>query len=78
MIGQKSCQALSSLGLSEVFLQVHGEYPATFPAKMPVLSLDRIYVRRLKVHNAMVHGGVPWSNLSDHLPISACVSEMDE
>lgn len=75
---KKSCQALSSLGLSEVFLQVHGEYPATFPAKMPVLSLDRIYVRRLKVHNAMVHGGVPWSNLSDHLPISACVSEMDE
>lgn len=71
---KKSCQALSGLGLVEVFDACHGAYPATYPAKMPVLSLDRIYVRGLQVHNAVVHGGVPWSNLSDHLPISAVVS----
>ncbi|OOS23184.1 endonuclease/exonuclease/phosphatase family protein [Moraxella pluranimalium] len=74
---KKSCQALSGLGLDEVFDVCHGAYPATYPAKMPMLCLDRIYVRGLQVHNAMVHGGVPWSNLSDHLPISAVVSPMD-
>lgn len=73
---KKSCQALSSLGLNEVFVQAHGAYPATFPAKLPLLSLDRIYVRNLTVQTAMVHAGIPWSNLSDHLPISAVVSPL--
>jgi len=31
-------------------------------------------VRNLQVHRAWVHKGQPWSNLSDHLPVSAEVS----
>lgn len=68
---KKSGQFLAELGLSEVFYTKHGKHPATFPAKFPMISLDRIYVRHLKVLSAQVYGGVPWSGLSDHLPIGA-------
>lgn len=43
----------------------------TFPAAMPFLQLDRIYVRGFAVEEARVlHGGL-WSKLSDHAPIVA-------
>lgn len=70
---KKSTARLSALGLTEVFEYMYGKTPATFPAKLPVLSLDRIYVKNLTIKNAIVHAGVPWSDLSDHLPISAIV-----
>lgn len=67
-----SCDKLaSSLGMTEAFKSCHGKLLPTFPAKLPVLSLDRIYVRNLIVKDAWVHSGKPWSTLSDHLPISA-------
>lgn len=67
-----SCDKLASdLGMSEAFKVCHGRLEPTFPAKLPVLSLDRIYVRNLSVKRAWVHSGKPWSDLSDHLPISA-------
>lgn len=75
---KKSTKILEALGMTEVFHHLHGVYPATYPAKLPVLSLDRIYVRNLKVHHATVHTGTPWANLSDHLPISAVVSMADK
>jgi len=69
---KNSCQKLAEeLNMSEAFMDVHSKLLPTFPAKMPVLSLDRIYVRNLKVKRAWVHKGKPWSDLSDHLPISA-------
>lgn len=69
---KNSCQKLADeLNMSEAFMDVHSKLLPTFPAKMPVLSLDRIYVRNLKVKRAWVHKGKPWSDLSDHLPISA-------
>ncbi|MDO5650939.1 MAG: endonuclease/exonuclease/phosphatase family protein [Moraxella sp.] len=71
---KKSLELLTPLGLTEVFDKLHGDVPATFPAKLPLLSLDRIYVRNLTVEQATVHAGVPWSRLSDHLPISAVLS----
>ncbi|RJG05008.1 endonuclease [Noviherbaspirillum cavernae] len=43
----------------------------TFPAALPWLRLDRIYVRGFKVETAQVlHGGL-WARLSDHAPIVA-------
>ncbi|MDO5686946.1 MAG: endonuclease/exonuclease/phosphatase family protein [Neisseria sp.] len=59
------------LGMEEVFDSRFGTMPNTFPASLPVLSLDRIYVRHLHVLSCEVHQGLPWSKLSDHLPISA-------
>ncbi len=43
----------------------------TFPAAMPVLQLDRIYVRGFEVSNATVLHGASWARLSDHAPIVA-------
>lgn len=60
-----------TLGMQEALLATHGRLPPTFPAALPVLSLDRIFVRNLTVHHAWVHTGLPWSVLSDHLPVSA-------
>jgi endonuclease/exonuclease/phosphatase family metal-dependent hydrolase len=59
------------LGLVEV-TSVYGERPArTFPSLLPVLRLDRIYVRGFSVVEAAVHVGAPWSLLSDHLALGA-------
>ena len=67
-----SCDKLAnSLSMVEAFRHCHGKLRPTFPAKLPVLSLDRIYVRNLAIKDAWVHTGKPWSTLSDHLPISA-------
>lgn len=69
---KNACQKLGNrLNMTEAFLSCHGKLFATFPAILPMLSLDRIYVRHLKVKRAWVHTGKPWSDLSDHLPISA-------
>jgi endonuclease/exonuclease/phosphatase family metal-dependent hydrolase len=43
----------------------------TFPALMPWLQMDRIYVRGLKVKEAKVLRGAEWSRLSDHSPLIA-------
>ncbi len=38
---------------------------------MPVLQLDRIYVRGFEISNATVLHGASWARLSDHAPIVA-------
>lgn len=43
----------------------------TFPAAMPFLKLDRIYVRGFNVLGARVLHGASWARLSDHAPIVA-------
>lgn len=59
------------LGMSEVSLAHHGRAARTFPSMLPLLGLDRIYVRGFKVVGSRVHRGKPWSLLSDHLAVSA-------
>jgi len=52
------------------FVDAFADVPVlTWHAKRPVLSLDRVYVRHLEVADARRLSGVPWSNLSDHLPL---------
>ncbi|WP_040631330.1 endonuclease/exonuclease/phosphatase family protein [Faucicola boevrei] len=63
-----------NLALQEVFQQHFGKLLPTFPARLPLLSLDRIYVKNLRVNQAWVHTGTPFDKLSDHLPISAELS----
>lgn len=43
----------------------------TFPAALPFLRLDRIYVRGFEVESAEVLHGAKWARLSDHAPIVA-------
>jgi endonuclease/exonuclease/phosphatase family metal-dependent hydrolase len=66
------------LGLEEAFELMHGRPARTFPAFLPVLTLDRIYVRGLVVHQAQrLHGtvdGNKWHGLSDHAGLSVTLS----
>jgi endonuclease/exonuclease/phosphatase family metal-dependent hydrolase len=59
------------LGMSEVSVASGGRAARTFPSVLPLLRLDRIYVKGFKVLATRVHRGAPWSLLSDHLAISA-------
>lgn len=69
----RSCRNLGNeLGLTEVF-STQKNTPKTFPARLPILSLDRIYTRHLSVHSAKSLNGLPWQKLSDHLPLIATV-----
>ena len=58
-------------GLHEVFVRANGRSARTFPARFPVLQLDRIYVRNARVHAPFVLPRKPWSHLSDHAPLAA-------
>jgi endonuclease/exonuclease/phosphatase family metal-dependent hydrolase len=61
----------SKLNVEEAFMAQHAEHARTFPARMPVLRLDRIYYRGLSLHSVLRLNGKPWHLLSDHLPILA-------
>ncbi len=54
------------LNLQEVFQSVYGKHARTFPSFRPVLRLDRIYVRGLKIRTALALSDAPWNRMSDH------------
>jgi len=62
------------LALSEVFVATTGRPAASFPARMPFLHLDRIYIRGFRVKTALVHRGRSFSKLSDHVALSATLT----
>ena len=65
-------------GLVEAFEGLNGRPARTFPAVMPFLTLDRIYVRGLEIRNARrLHGdieGSRWNSLSDHAGLAVTVA----
>lgn len=58
-------------GLREVFVERFGRFARTFPARFPLLALDRIYVRNVDVVEPLVLSHKPWSHLSDHAALAA-------
>ncbi|HEX4944113.1 MAG TPA: endonuclease/exonuclease/phosphatase family protein [Usitatibacteraceae bacterium] len=62
------------LGLAEVFERSLGRHAKSFPARLPLLALDRIYVRDLKVGVTQRLAEGPWSRLSDHAALAARLS----
>ncbi len=60
-----------NLHLSEAFTKFYAKHAKTFPAKFPMLCLDRIYFRELSLVAADRLVGKPWHFLSDHLPLMA-------
>ena len=58
-------------GLREVFVAATGQAARTYPARWPLLALDRIYVRNARASKPLVLGTRPWSHLSDHAPLAA-------
>lgn len=69
--GQAHAVLLEGAGLDEVFVEAHGIAAKTFPARFPLLRLDRIYVRSVRDHTPLTLPARPWSGLSDHAPIAA-------
>ena len=59
------------LGVTEVFKSTRGSYARTFPAVLPVLSMDRIYYRGFDVVHCQRLHDQPWDRLSDHTPLLA-------
>lgn len=43
--------------------------PRTFPSRVPVFALDRVYLRGLRCVGATVPRGAAWARMSDHLPL---------
>jgi endonuclease/exonuclease/phosphatase family metal-dependent hydrolase len=56
--------------LHEAFEQHYGLLAKTYPARMPLLRLDRIYLRNATSHTPRILGSKPWTHLSDHLPLA--------
>lgn len=62
------------LDVHEVFESTRGRPARSFPAGLPLFSLDRIYVRGMRVKSARLMRGKAWSKLSDHAALSAHLS----
>ncbi len=65
---------LGRCGATEVFTASFGSPARTFPARFPLLRLDRIYVRNVRDFKPLPMASKPWIALSDHLPIAAEVA----
>ena len=67
---QRADALLAGTGLHEVFVQRFGAPARSFPARWPLLRLDRIYLRNASSHDPRILGNKPWTHLSDHLPLA--------
>ena len=68
--GNKACRAFGEqLNLVDCHKLLTGKTAKSFPARMPILNLDRIYTRHFNVLKAEVLTGKLFSKLSDHAPL---------
>jgi endonuclease/exonuclease/phosphatase family metal-dependent hydrolase len=65
-----------SLQLQEVFELTGGRAARSFPAALPVLRLDRIYIRGFTVASVQIHRGPAWARVSDHAMLSAQLAHL--
>ena len=66
----------SELHIHDVFHLHGGKLARSFPSRMPMLRLDRIYVRGFNVLQSSVHTGGAWQRLSDHAALSAQLTRL--
>lgn len=60
----------SELGMFDAHTLENGHHARTFPAKFPILPLDRIYLKNIEVMSSQPLKGEPFNQLSDHLPLA--------
>lgn len=60
-----------ALALDEAHTLLHQRPAFSFPARLPLLPLDRIYVRGLDVTHVEALTGTRWGRLSDHAALAA-------
>ena len=66
-----SREMADELGMHDAFHLHGGRLARSYPARLPLLRLDRIYVRGFSVLHCDVHTGGTWQRLSDHAALSA-------
>jgi endonuclease/exonuclease/phosphatase family metal-dependent hydrolase len=64
-------QFAKSLHLREAFEHSAGKPARSFPSWLPLLRLDRIYMRGFHVKHVEVHAGPQFAKLSDHAALTA-------
>lgn len=67
---KRADKILAQCNMREAFVNQHEKHAKSFPARWPLLCLDRVYVRNATTHNAQVLFQQPWSHLSDHAPLA--------
>ena len=68
--GERLDEPMRKLGL--IRASVDGvAAPRTFPSRVPVFSLDRIYTRGFRCVTSFSPRGPAWARMSDHLPLLA-------
>ncbi len=68
---QLSHMLAEKLGVHDVFDLREGKPARSYPSRIPLFRLDRIYVRGFDVQHCDVHIGGKWQRLSDHAALSA-------
>jgi endonuclease/exonuclease/phosphatase family metal-dependent hydrolase len=63
------------LHVTEVFQHHTGKLARSFPAWLPVLKMDRIYVRGFDIQHAEVHSGAHFLKVSDHAMLSTTITK---
>lgn len=61
--------------LIEAFADSAGSNALTYPALMPFLRLDRVYTKNIEVSQTDILSHRPWSRLSDHVALTAVISQ---
>lgn len=69
-------QFAARLHLHEVFEHHTGKPARSFPSWLPMLRLDRIYVRGFHVKHVEVHSGPHFIKLSDHAILTATLTRI--
>lgn len=72
--GRASSYLGQHCGMREVFEFSKGAAARTFPSWLPLLRMDRIFVRGCEVSDCWHLHGSPWKGLSDHVPLLAEVN----
>jgi endonuclease/exonuclease/phosphatase family metal-dependent hydrolase len=68
--GEKLDPAMVAMGLQRAGLGT-APAPRTFPSRVPVFALDRMYTRGMRCVSTFVPRGTAWARMSDHLPLVA-------
>lgn len=70
--GEKLDGPMAEIGLVRARVpHLPASHRLTFPSRVPVFALDRIYVRGLGCRSTFVPRGSAWARMSDHLPLVA-------
>ena len=64
------------LALKEVFEHRTGKPARSFPSWLPMLRLDRIYVRGFNISHVDVHSGPQFVKISDHAILTATLTKI--